>query len=142
MINLPDDSDASTELNMTPMIDCVFLLLIFFLVAATLKKVERQVPLALPDANSAITKPAEKRSIVISIDAKGQTFIENAPVSRDALVARVRDASTKQPNAPIRIDADRLTAYENVLHVIDALQLAGFKEVGLKTLDTARAPSR
>lgn len=138
MIDLPNDSDASTELNMTPMIDCVFLLLIFFLVAATLKKVERQVPLALPDATSAVTTPVEKRSIVISIDAQGQTFIDGTSVETAGLVDRVREVSTRFPEAPIRIDADRLTAYENVLRVIDALQTAGFNEVGLKTLDRPR----
>jgi biopolymer transport protein ExbD len=139
VIDLQDENDGSTDVNMTPMIDCVFLLLIFFLVASTLKKIDKEIPLELPSAASAIEAPTQPKTLVIAIDANGRTFIGGNPVSNEALVARVREAAVDQPDLPIRIDADRNTAYQNVMRVIDELQFNGFKQVGLKTLDESNA---
>ncbi len=135
MMDLQDDNDGSTDVNMTPMIDCVFLLLIFFLIASTLKKIDKEVKLELPTAASAIATPAQTGTLVISVDAAGRTYVGGQPVSTETLLQRVRDAAANRPDLPIRIDADRSTAYQNVMQVIDELQFNGFKRIGLKTLD-------
>ena len=62
--------------------------------------------------------------------------------SRQGCCPRVRAAAADNPDIPIRINADRATAYENVMRVIDQLQSAGFKKVGLKTLDPAESETR
>lgn len=144
MIDLQDETDGAAEINMTPMIDCVFLLLIFFLVASTLKKIDREIPLNLPTASSAVQAPTRRDTLTITINADGQTFIDTTQVTPESLLARVRAAAADNPDMPIRINADRATAYENVMGVIDQLQAAGFQKVGLKTLEPTAptAPER
>jgi biopolymer transport protein ExbD len=130
MINLQDDNDsAATDVNMTPMIDCVFLLLIFFLVASTLRKPDELVRLNLPEAASAQAQPTPREAVVIAIDQAGQTFLDGRPTDLPAVVARVRAA----PDQPVRIRADERVAYQHVMRVIDQLQLNGITQVGLTT---------
>ena len=68
----PAEDDGTNEINMTPIIDCVFLLLIFFLVATVLKKVDKELDVELPQAAHATDrKYTEQKLVVVGVDAEG-----------------------------------------------------------------------
>jgi biopolymer transport protein ExbD len=133
MIDLDEENLSATEVNLTPMIDCVFLLLIFFLVASTLKKTQQQISVELPAASSAVTQPSLPRSLTITINSSGEILMDGKPVPSEKLLDEVRQLTEGQTDIPVRIEADRQTPYENVLRVLDLLKMGGVRQVGLTT---------
>lgn len=136
MIELDDESDGLGQAHLTPMLDCIFLLLIFFLVAATFRSVERVIPLELPVATTAEPGQNPLRPIVIAVDAAGSVFLDGQPTPLENVGERAKSLRGENESLPIRIDADRSAAYESVLNVIDKLRAADITNVSLKTLDT------
>ncbi len=129
-------------LDLTPMIDCVFLLLIFFLVTSVLKKVEFEVPLNLPAAARTVQAAPVPELLVISVDALGQTFVDGTPVTNDQLGARLRPAVEAGGEAVhVRIDGDEAAPYARVIRVLDEVHALGVKQVGLKALGPQDAPA-
>ncbi len=127
------EEEEPVEVQMAPLIDCVFLLLIFFLVATTLKKIERELPLDLPESAAAIEARLEEDMLVIGVDREGAIHIGGERVTLSMLHDRLRQAAAVDPNQRIRIDADRATAFQHVIHVLDLCQFEGLTNVGLHT---------
>jgi biopolymer transport protein ExbD len=123
-INLQDDEGV--EVQMAPLIDCVFLLLIFFLVAATLKKIERELPLDLPDAVLAARDVPASNILTVSIDAQGRFYLGADPITPSILHDRLKQAAAEDPTQPVRINADRSTPWHAVIQV---LELAKFEKL-------------
>ena len=132
------DDQGDEGIGMSPLIDCVFLLLIFFLVTTMLKRSERQIPLQLPDASSSLSDRAQEDAQVIAVNAKGAVF---ALVSRDVYTGRLKYATIKNleahlnqldANAPLEIAADEDAPMEQVIAVFDACQLQGFKKTRVR----------
>ena len=123
---------------MSPLIDCVFLLLIFFLVTTMFKRSETQIPLQLPDATTSLSDRAQEDAPVIAVNAKGNVF---SLVSRDVYTGRLSYApienleahlSRLDPNAPLEISCDENTPMERVVAVFDTCQLQGFKKTRVR----------
>ena len=74
------EDDASVEVQLTPLIDCVFLLLIFFLVSSQLKKVEKRLDVKLPDAQVVKTYKATPDIISVGVTARGSLYVNARPV--------------------------------------------------------------
>jgi biopolymer transport protein ExbD len=127
------EDEEGLEIQMAPLIDCVFLLLIFFLVTSTLKKVQFELPLELPAAAHTAQAPTVPELLVLAVDISGQVFVDAAPVTTDQLLARIREATAAYPDLHIRIDGDRQAAYGQVVRLLDELHAVGIKQVGLKT---------
>ncbi len=127
------ETEEEAAVHMAPLIDCVFLLLIFFLVATTLKKLEPKIELELPHSAAAIEKPVESDLLVLTIDRYGQKYIGNAPVTTDVILRRIRAAAQENPNQRVRIDADVETRYKHLIEVIELCQFEGLRDVGLHT---------
>lgn len=125
--------DDNAEVQMAPLIDCVFLLLIFFLVATTLKKLEKELPLELPQSAAAIEKEVEPDLLILAVDKHGQKYIGSEPVTTDMLHKRVKEAAARNPRQRVRVDADRQTPYEQVIELIELCQFEGLRDVGLHT---------
>lgn len=137
-----DNDDEALEVQMAPLIDCVFLLLIFFLVTSVLKKVEFEVPLNLPSAARTVQAAPAPELIVIPVDALGQTFIDGTPVTNDQFGARLRQAAEAGGDAlRVRIDVDEAAPYAKVVRVLDEVHALGVKQVGLKALGPEDAPA-
>lgn len=126
-------ADDSPEVQMAPLIDCVFLLLIFFLLATTLKKIEKELPLELPHSAAAIDMPEEPDLLIISVDRAGRKYIGAEPMGTRALHRYIRTAAKKNPKQRVRVDADELTKYRDVVEVIELCQFEGLRDVGLHT---------
>ena len=117
-----------SEINVTPLVDVMLVLLIIFMVTAPL--LVTAVPLDLPAARA---KPVEAQDapIALSIDAQGRLFLGEEPVAEGALAARLAPLAAARPDARVMVRADRTLAYGRVLAVLGEVQAAGFRRVAL-----------
>ena len=122
--------DAETAVDISPLIDMVFILLIFFMVTTTFVK-DMKVDLQRPGAASASL--ASTQSIRILIDPAGQVFVDNLPVRVWMLQSRVRDLLQESPEAPVLVVTDQQVSAERLIEVIDQCRLAGAVDVGVAT---------
>lgn len=139
--SITDDGSAE-EIPMAPLIDIVFLLLIFFLVVSTMQKPERELPLQLPESAAAITVTGVDEPFVVGIDAVGQPYLDGEPVSLELLRQRVREVATEEPDRRVRIDGDATTDFQQVVHVMDLLQFEGLRNVGVHVAGDGRFDGR
>ncbi len=130
-MNIDLRDDDAVEVAMAPMIDCVFLLLIFFLVATTLKKIDKELPLELPDAAAAIEVQQPEGFSVISIDQEGGLYLDGAPISVSILQNRVRALGATE-DAKVRLDIHRETPFQRVMEVLDVLAFEEVPHTGIK----------
>ncbi|MCR9118282.1 MAG: biopolymer transporter ExbD [bacterium] len=113
--------------NMTPMIDVVFLLIIFFLVSSHLAKQEQQLKLPLPDAASG-DEPLDDQTprITINLLSDGQIMLAGREISREQLPARLAERLNQSgPDVEVRIRGDRSVHYENVEPILVSCAQAG-----------------
>ena len=127
------EEEEPVEVQMAPLIDCVFLLLIFFLVATTLKKVEKELPLQLPVSAAAVGMQAQEGMLIIGVDQNGRTYLGANAVTTGMLHDRLRQAAQSNPAQRVRVDADRNTPFQHVVKVLDLCQFEGLRNVGIHT---------
>ncbi len=118
------------ELNISPLIDMVFILLIFFAVSTTFVK-DMQLELERPNAQS--SSAASTKSVRVYIDRAGSVYIEEQQVNAWMVQSVVRDALAISSSQTVLIVADRLTPTERLIDVVDQAKLAGASEVGVAT---------
>ncbi|WPJ95858.1 biopolymer transporter ExbD [Coraliomargarita algicola] len=134
--------DENIEVDLSPLIDCVFLLLIFFLVTTMLKKLEKQIPVVLPDYTSALASIAESEAIIYALEADG-SFLRGDGLRRNrdgiayspiaSFVADLKTvADTHGTEIAIRLDTDREVPVQLVIDALDTLALQGFEQVGVR----------
>jgi biopolymer transport protein TolR len=122
-----------SEINVTPMVDVMLVLLVIFMVAAPLLTVG--VPVDLPQTQApAINQPQEP--LVITVNAQGQMFIQNDAISDDQLVPRLQAITKSNPNADIYVRGDRQINYGRVMQIMGMVSAAGFDKVSLITEPT------
>ncbi len=117
-----------SEINVTPLVDVMLVLLIIFMVAAPL--LVAGVPLDLPAAKARPVE-AQDEPIALSIDARGRVFLGEAPVAPGELAARLAPLAAERPEARVLVRADRALPYGQVLAVLGEAQAAGFRRVSL-----------
>ncbi len=127
--------EEEPAVQFAPLIDCVFLLLIFFLVAATLKKPHKEVEIELPHSAAAEEVQAEYHTVIIEVTKDGDVYLESEPVGTNLLRKRLRALAEEDPNRRVRIDGDRRTAFQHVVQVLDLCQFEGLNNVGVRTRD-------
>ncbi|WP_322062220.1 biopolymer transporter ExbD [Paraburkholderia sp. J63] len=125
-----DDDGLMNEINMTPLVDVMLVLLIVFMV--TIPVIRHAVKIDLPHASSQKedTKPA---SVNVSIEADGTVLWNGTTVSDDALKAKIAAAAQQQPQPELHLNADRKVAYEKVAQVMSAAQSGGLTKLGFVT---------
>ena len=118
------------EINVTPMVDVMLVLLIIFMVTAPL--LVTGVPVDLPDSKASTLK-ADDKPIQVSLDGKGQVFIDDGRVEADALPAKLAALRTARADedARVYVRADRSLDYGSVMRVVGEVSSAGFKKVAL-----------
>ncbi|GGI55455.1 ExbD/TolR family protein [Oxalicibacterium solurbis] len=130
MGSLSDDDDFNPEINTTPLVDVMLVLLIIFIM--TIPVINHAVKLDLPRATSQPndTKP---ETINLSIDAQGQVFWNNELMDETQLATRIADAAKVTPQPELHLRADRITPYEKVAQVMSAAQTGGLTKMGFVT---------
>ena len=117
-----------SEINVTPMVDVMLVLLVIFMVTAPLLTVG--VPVDLPQTQApAINEP--KEPLVITIDAKGDVYLQNNRIDPKDLGPRLIAITNNNPNATIYVRGDRAIDYGRVLEVMGIVSSAGFTKVSL-----------
>jgi biopolymer transport protein TolR len=121
-----------SEINVTPFVDVVLVLLIIFMVAAPLMTVG--VPVDLPRTN-ATPLPQEQEPLTITVDSQGRIFLQETEVPMDSLVpqlqAIMRNQPQGQPERRIFVRGDRAISYGRVMEVMGTVSAAGFSRVAL-----------
>lgn len=116
------------EINVTPMVDVMLVLLVIFMVAAPLLVVG--VPLDLPKTRAAeIVAP--KEPIIVSLDRRGDTFIGNNPVPPADLEARLAALAAADPTRLVYVRGDQTISYAQLMDVLSEVNRAGFAKVTL-----------
>ena len=127
-------SSSGISIDMTPMIDMVFLLLIFFLVATTFHQEEREMQIALPLANAAGPISVSLRELIINVDVEGGIVVGGRPISPEDLSSVIQEAVEVNPDQKVSVRGDKATAYANVVRVLDICKSNGIQEPYLDTV--------
>lgn len=137
-MNLKPDRKDDIDLNLTPLIDVVFLLLIFFMVSTTFEKTSK-LKIDLPEASAKATKPVDKK-IVLGIDAKGRYYINDRQLVNTQLktikTALLKIAGDSR-DLPIVLRADAKTPHQSVVRAMDAASQVGLTHLSISTLETS-----
>ncbi|MBM7114154.1 protein TolR [Archangium primigenium] len=129
-----------SEINVTPMVDVMLVLLIIFMVTAPL--IQQGVKVNLPEARAAAVEASDKK-LVLSIDAQKRVFIGEAEVPVEELETKLASNAKAQADKELYLHADRDVPYGVVVDVMAAAQRAGITNVGMITDPTSatRAPA-
>ena len=128
--NEEDDSSIMAEINMTPMVDIMLVLLIIFII--TLPVIQQAVKVELPKANS-VRNEIKPESVQLTINATGQIFWNSAPIDLKTFNCYAENAAKKEPQPEINLRADKAVRYENVAQVLAASRRAGLTKLGFVT---------
>ena len=134
MIRSGEAQDREVTLEMTPLIDIVFLLLIFFLVATTFQQTEREMQIALPQAAFSGPISTALREIIINVDAEGTIIVSGRTIEPDDLRALIENAMTVNPDQKVTVRGDRNAAYAHIVRVLDICKSGGVQEPYLDTV--------
>jgi len=121
---------ASAELEITPLIDMVFILLIFFMVSTTFVK-DMKIQVERPGASS--SRPATTKEIRIHLDRAGGLYLDGLPVKPWMLQSRIRDLVKAGSSRQVLVITDRLVPAERLIDVVDQCRLGGATDVGVAT---------
>lgn len=116
------------EINVTPFVDVMLVLLIVFMITAPLLTVG--VPVDLPKTRAATINDTQE-PLVVSIDAAGKIFLQESETSMDKLIPRLREVMKANPDLRIFIRGDQTLPYGTVMGVMGELSAAGFRKVSL-----------
>jgi len=137
-LNLKPERRDDIDLNLTPLIDVVFLLLIFFMVSTTFEKTAK-LKIDLPEASAQATPQVDKK-IVIGIDVKGRYYINDRQLVNTQLktlkMALLKFAGDNK-NIPIVLRADAKTPHQSVVTAMDAASQVGLTRLSISTLETS-----
>jgi biopolymer transport protein ExbD len=128
------EAEARVSIELMPLIDMVFLLLIFFLVATTFHQEEREMQIALPAAKAAGPISANLRELIINVDRDGQIYVGGRNITPDELRELVTQRVAVNPEQKVAVRGDRGTVYANVVRVLDICKAAGIQEPYLDTI--------
>lgn len=128
------EDEAPASLDISPLIDVVFILLIFFMVSTTFVK-DMQVELQRPGAAS--STPANSKSIRVYIDRNNQIFVDGVQVRSWVLQGKVRDLAKASKADSILVVTDKGVPSERLIEVVDQCRLAGVKEIAVATQEEA-----
>ncbi len=121
-------SQPMAEINTTPLVDVMLVLLVIFIITAPL--FNQAVPIDLPQVDA--TRLEDKPKVIqLALDSQGKLFLDGAPASRDTVQARLAELAPLQPELHLR--ADRSTPYEKVAEILAAAQRAGVMKIAFVT---------
>ena len=124
-------SQPMADINVTPMVDVMLVLLIIFMVAAPLLTVG--VPIQLPETAAQALPSEQEEPLTITLTAEGETLIQTTPVEEAALITRLRAIAAERADDKVFLRADGAIPYERVMRIMGALNAGGFGSIGLVT---------
>jgi biopolymer transport protein ExbD len=125
-----DDSPPMAEINMTPLVDVMLVLLIVFMI--TIPVMQHAVKVDLPQASSQ-RNDVKPESINLSIGANGQLFWNSSPIDLNTLSIYAQTAAKKSPQPEVQLKADKNVRYESVAQVLSTAKRSGLTKIGFVT---------
>ncbi len=131
--------EEAPEISLIALIDCIFFLLMFFMVASSFQKqaegkASRQLPITLPQSEVSLDPSvADASPVVLGLDVKGGVYWGREPVTTVQLRERLHAQAQRDPGRAVRIDGDTRVAYQEVVHLLDLCQFEGLTHVSLRT---------
>ena len=123
-------AEEESQVDLTPMLDVVFIMLIFFIVTSTFVK-ESGVDVTRPNAETAV--PTDASSIQIGITSNNQIYFDKRLVDKRAVRANIEKGLAESPGAAVIIIADALSNTETLIEVMDQSRLAGAENISVAT---------
>jgi biopolymer transport protein ExbD len=136
-IELGDEEQP--EIGLIALIDCIFFLLMFFMVATTFKQIdtnkkEKELPIILPASAAALNRlDAVAPPLVIGVDKDGKFFYDAEPISPSALLEKLHKEAALNPARQVRIDGDQRTPYRHIVQALDLCQFARLTNIAMHT---------
>lgn len=129
-------SNVAGTLSLTPLIDVVFLLLIFFLVTSEFEDEERRLNIVLPSATSAVPMTSKPREVVVDIDDTGKVYMRGKVTPLEELEELLKSAVANNPTSQtVVIRADQATSFQPVVNVMDVCNRTGVSDYSVTTKD-------
>ena len=132
--------DEAPEIGLIAVIDCIFFLLMFFMVATSFRhdekpKPQKELPVVLPAAQASLEAAgAASAPLVLIVDRHGKIFVDDERVTVQRLHDLLKREAARDPGRRIRIDGDEQVPYQHIVHVLDLCQFEGFVNIALHTL--------
>lgn len=127
-----------SDINVTPFVDVMLVLLIVFMVAAPL--LTAGVPVDLPQSRAKALKEEDNKPLEISITEKGEIFMGETKVDKNKLIALLGAMTNNDPDRRVYIRGDKNLNYGDVMEIIGAINSAGFRKVALVSEASIKAP--
>lgn len=138
-IDLTDHEEP--EIGLVAMIDCIFFLLMFFMLATTFKQPvnnnpQKELPIQLPAAEASVVRAgAANGALVIGVDRSGGLFVDTRPVTVQELHGILVREAAADPQRRVQVDGDRHASYLHIVRVLDLCQLNGLTNIAMHTRD-------
>jgi biopolymer transport protein ExbD len=129
-MNVQDDDKPYDDINITPMLDLAYVLLVIFIIMTTASVQGIKVDLPKASSSASLAKPKTK---AITINNQGEVFLDAYPVTMADLEARLRTEKATTPDFPIVVKGDATVQYQKVMDVLDLLRRLDLNQVGLVT---------
>ncbi|AOI63305.1 biopolymer transporter ExbD [Burkholderia territorii] len=129
-MQVQDDDKPYDDINITPMLDLAYVLLIIFIIMTTASVQGIKVDLPKASSSASLAKPKTK---AITVADSGQVFLDAYPVTMDELESRLRTEKASNPEFPIVLKGDAAVQYQKVMDVLDLLRRLDLSQVGLVT---------
>ena len=125
-----DTDDVMNEINMTPMVDIMLVLLIIFIITVPVMKHAVNIDLPRATHEPELIKPA---NVVLSVNAEGAYFLAGTQIKDEELAPRLKSAAAQNPQPDLHIRGDKAVRYERVAQAMAAAQQAGLRKIGFIT---------
>ncbi|MBA4149172.1 MAG: biopolymer transporter ExbD [Verrucomicrobia bacterium] len=119
------------DINITPLLDLAFVLLIIFIIATPM--LEQSIDLKLPQGGTPVTQVESKDAQTIEVTSRGEYILNKRKMPLDQVITQVEAATRQNPNTFVAVRADQEGAYKHVAAVLDACQKRGITRFSLKT---------
>lgn len=134
LIPADDQEPLMAQINMTPLVDVMLVLLIIFMIAAPM--LHQGIEVNLPEADADTLPLRVDDPLVLSMNAQGLVFIQNTPIHPSQLIERLMPLLTARGDKSVFLKGDRDLAYGKVIEVLDILHRGGITQIGLVTEGT------
>ncbi|MDP2254608.1 MAG: biopolymer transporter ExbD [Polaromonas sp.] len=128
--SIADGDEVMNEINMTPMVDIMLVLLIIFII--TIPVMKHAVNIDLPRASTEVQN-IKPQTVRLSVDAEGHYFLNETRVADDELATQLKTAAAQEPQPDLHIRGDKAVRYERVAQAMAAAQQAGLRKIGFIT---------
>lgn len=134
-IRQQENDEAEVQINLTPMIDMVFQLVIFFMLATNFVELEKEMNVDLPPAESGAVAEELPDEIILNVMKDGRVLLAGRELDESALSAALATAAQRDPKPPVTIRGDKEVQHARIVSVMDACNVAGLTQLGIGTID-------